>query len=441
MHHISPSSPPLPGRSHPQQNRCRAWLAWALAQLQVEIAEPQLVRLTQLIWSTVTGQGRLFHNVEHILRLAEGEDPLSTLAALFHDSIYIQVDWGLVAEVQPLLTPYLIWQQGTLCLRSAAELMQMPDSCCPTLLFGLDHPQPMPAEQFNEFLSALLAVRCLRGYLSAAQLAEIVVAIEASIPFRSSLQQVPSEHLYERLSQANRQLQLQMSAEQLENAIHRAVAFANQDVESFSGADPVIFLDQTWRLLPEMNPALRQAEQYSIRDYRTALQAMETFLQQLKPEQIFQQFRQVPNPLTCQAWRDRAAHNLDTALLYLESKLVALAVLEALASWKEQQRPIAHWLGSVEQSASWEERFTLPELSQEGRTPVEQQVLQIAEYGRTRPCQFDLMKSPFAAYLIHSLGFDKIVELRDDAEAFFNGELSNQELLVKIPCLGPAFEL
>jgi len=438
---VTMTTAPRPTTQAKPDSRCQDWLDWALGQLGVSLSEDQLAELTQLIGSTVTGQGRLFHNTEHILRLAEGEDPISTLAALFHDSVYIQVDWGLTPNVQPLLTPYLTWQGGALCLRSAAELMHLPDSACPAMLFGLEHGQPLPAEKFNEFLSALLAVCCLKPHLSARQLAEVVVAIEASIPFRAKAQHVPSEQLFERLNRANQRFGLDLSSAQLEQAIHRAVAFANRDVGSFSGADPVIFLDQTWRLLPELSPALRDASQYSIQDYRKALRAMEAFLRQLRPEQIFQQFRQVPNSLTCRVWRDRAAHNLETALLYLGSKLVAIAVLEAIASWKEQQRPIAHWLGPVDQAANWEERFTLPEFSQMGRTPVEQQVLQIAEYGRTRPCQFDLMKSPFAAYLIRSLGFDKMVELRADADAFFEGELSNQQLLAKIPCLSPAFQL
>lgn len=270
---------PTPGQeaNSANQARCRDWLAWALETLEAPASALLLDSLSELIWSTVTGRGRLFHNAEHILHLAEGDDPLCTLAALFHDSIYVQVDWGLAPEVQAHLTPFLVWHGGALCLRPAAELRRIADSACASLLFGLDHGEPQPAERFNEFLSALLAVQCLKPLLPQATLAELVVAIEASIPFRSTAQYVPSEQLYKRLSLANQRFELGLSPGEVEQAIHRAVAFANRDVGSFSIADPVIFLDQTWRLLPELTPALRNPGQYSIQDYRTACAGWKAF--------------------------------------------------------------------------------------------------------------------------------------------------------------------
>jgi len=99
---VTMTTAPRPTTQAKPDSRCQDWLDWALGQLGVSLSEDQLAELTQLIGSTVTGQGRLFHNTEHILRLAEGEDPISTLAALFHDSVYIQVDWGLTPNVQPL---------------------------------------------------------------------------------------------------------------------------------------------------------------------------------------------------------------------------------------------------------------------------------------------------------------------------------------------------
>jgi hypothetical protein len=422
------------------QQSCQNWLTWALDSLNAPIAPQTVEQLTALIWSTVTGQSRIFHNFEHILKLAEGDDPIGTLAALFHDSVYVQVDWGLVPEVGAYLTPFLVWQNGTLCLRSAPDLLHNSGSACVALLFGLDHDEPLPAERFNEFLSALLAVRCLKDLLSERQLAEVAVAIEATIPFRSVAQFVPAEQLFDRLTLTNQRMNLGMTPQEIERAIHRSVEFANRDVDNFCLADPVIFLDQTWQLLPEFNPALRDPSQYSIRDYRAALRAMEAFLIRLDANQIFQQFRQVPNPLTCKAWKERAQHNLAIARLYLSSKLVAIAILEALASRREQKRPLSDWLGSLERPSNWEERFSAPE-GLVSNSAVETQVLQIAEYGRTRPCSFDLVKSPFAAFLIRSMGFDKIIEVRPKAEAFFNQELTGEEFLELVPYFDHTLQL
>ena len=420
------------------QQRCRDWLTWALGALKAKASPATIDHLNALIGATITGQGRLFHNGEHILRLAEGDDPISTLAALFHDAVYVQVDWGLATGVQTYLTPFLCWTNGTLCLRPAPELLHHPESACTTLLFGLEHPAPVPAEKFNEFLSALLATQCLKGLLSPRLLAELVVAIEASIPFRATAAFVPSEQLFERLSQANERFGFAMTSDDIELAIHRAVAFANRDVGDFSIADPVIFLDQTWRLLPEFTPALRHPELYSIQDYRSALRSMEGFLNQLDAGQIFQQFRQLPNPLTCQAWWERASHNLAIARLYLTSKVVAVAILEAVASRREQQLPLTDWFGPLDCPERWEERFAAAERQAAAISGVERQVLQIAECGRTRPCHFDLVKSPFAAFLMRSLGFEQLLALRPQAEAFFNQRLSSQQFLASVPYLEQA---
>lgn len=155
----------------------------------------------------------------------------------------------------------------------------------------------------------------------------------------------------------------------------------------------------------------------------------------LEPDRIFQQFRQSPNGLTCKAWRERAAHNLAIARLYLSSKLVAIAILEALASGSEQRLPLTAWFGPLEQPTSWEERFAANQTCQVSQSLVEQQVTQIAEHGRTRPCHFDLVKSPFAAFLMRFLGFEQIKQLRLQAEALFSQQISSEQFLEQVPHL------
>ena len=422
------------------QTSCKTWLTWALRSLGGKPNETDLDRIAALIWATVATQNRSFHNFEHILRLAESEDPITTLAALFHDAIYVQVDCGLVPEVADYLMPFLVWNKGALYVRPASDLRLDPESAQAVAVFGLNHTEPVLAEHLNEFLSSILVVRALKPWLSEQQLVQVIVAIEATIPFRSTAEFVPAEQLFNRLVQVNQEFSLGLTLEECERAIHRSVEFANRDVENFSFADPVIFLDNTWQLLPELNPALRDPRRYSIRDYRKALRAMETFFVRLDSDQIFQQFRQVPNSLIYQAWRDRSQHNLATARLYISTKLVAIAVLEALTSRTDQSRPLTNWLGPIESSSRWDARVATQE-GQVSRSLVEQQVLQIVAYGRMRPCQFDLVKSPFTAFLLRSLGFEKMIELRPIAERFFNAELSSDDFLDLLPYFDHAFQI
>jgi len=65
-----------------------------------------------------------------------------------------------------------------------------------------------------------------------------------------------------------------MRAAEIEDTIVGAVVFANRDVDSFAEKDASVFLDGTWKLLPETNVALRSGRIYSIKDYRLALQKM-----------------------------------------------------------------------------------------------------------------------------------------------------------------------
>jgi len=48
---------------------------------------------------------------------------------------------------------------------------------------------------------------------------------------------------------------------------------ANRDVGNFASQDPTVFLDNTWKLLPETNNALRGQRLYTVTDYRLAIGA------------------------------------------------------------------------------------------------------------------------------------------------------------------------
>lgn len=416
-----------------EKSRCRAQLAWALQQLNGEASLGEVERCFRLIWSTVSSHSRLFHNAHHVLQLSDGVDAIQALAALFHDAVYVQVDGGLVAPVQAVLKPYLIHHRGKLCIQGKGELRRWRGSALVADLFDFQESQPQPASDHNELLSALLAVDCLVPLLDWGELAQIAVAIEASIPFRVGTAQSgrssPAEQLFERLHQANSSFELALDESEMTLAIHRAVAFANRDVDSFATADPAIFLDLTWRLLPEFNPALRDPMHYSLRDYRMALQRMENFMGGLEAESIFQQFRQYPDEATCQSRVRCARQNLAVAQLYLQTKLVAIALLEALGPFYNCTGAMAEWMGKGPNELPWEDSFSRWNLSHPLTTVAQCQVLEVAEQGRKGFCHFDLNRSPLTAFLIRAIGFDRIHQLRKQANALFEECISPEEFL------------
>ena len=419
-----------------EKARCRAQFNWALQQLDARSSFSQVDSCFRLIWSTVSSHSRLFHNAQHVLHLSEGGDAIHVLAALFHDAVYVQVDGGLAVPVQDLLRPYLVYHHGQLCIQGLGDLQRWRGGAMVAYLFGFQALTPQPATEHNELLSALLAVCCLEPLLDWGELAQIAVAIEASIPFRvrpvrpdSPADCNPAEQLFERLQQANSLFDLALAEAQLELAIHRAVAFANRDVDSFATADPSIFLDRTWQLLPEFNPALRDPMYYSVRDYRMALQRMEMFLGELEAESIFQQFRNYPDDETCKSRERCARHNLAVAQLYLQTKLVAIALLEALGPFYQGEGAMAQWMSPRLNEQPWEDSFSRWNLSHPLNTVAQCQVLEIAEQGRQGLCDFDLNRSPLAAFLIRAIGFERIQQLRTQADALFEESIGPEEFL------------
>jgi len=72
------------------------------------------------------------------------------------------------------------------------------------------------------------------------ELLKITTCIEATIPFRSQAE--------------------------IEDIVRLAVVLANKDIENFSVLDAGLFLDNTWKLLPETNMSLRFKAAYSIKE-------------------------------------------------------------------------------------------------------------------------------------------------------------------------------
>lgn len=458
-------------------------LSWACQCLDLAIAPAQLERWSELLVASLSGPGRYFHGPEHSLNLAYRvtqapeyrQDGIAILAALFHDTVYVGVDGGLQPQVAAMLQTLIDWQGDTFCLRSppgkgmgkgigkathasstregmAGEIagntvalgLRVADSGTSwiaelvTFLFGLSDPcasSPslnatiaLEATTHNEYLSALWATQLLAPALTPGQVAEVAVAIEATIPFREQAG-CESDRRYQRLIQANARFQLGLSDAEMQRAIHRSVHLANCDLENFAAEDPVFFLDQTWLLLPEFNPALREPYRYRPADYRQALQKMETFMARLDTRQIFQQFHGTPTPALHQAWSQRAQYNLNVARLYLTTKVVAIGLIEALS---HGQRPLSQYLGQPthpHSSSIWEQYFPVLRLRRPLRSTLEFEVLQVAEEGRLTPCAFDSLRSPLAAFLIRSIGFKRIHQLRGRMQLFFDHKVNAETLL------------
>lgn len=247
----------------------------AFQALHVAIDPHDVSRMASVVHTCMSQDGRVYHRTEHVFDLfrTAGEDPIATLAGLFHDVVYTQVDDGFSACIASLLMPlihhnlttneYMTASKGefaTLLPSSTSQTSSISASSASRLLvdmvlhvpvFGFTYGQTIPpGAGLNEYLSALVAVLLLATYCSRVQLLQVAMCIEATIPFCGV--DAHGTHwttqLRDRCWHYIREHSIDMSTDQLHDAVHRAVFIANNDVGNFGSEHTRVFLKNTWKL-------------------------------------------------------------------------------------------------------------------------------------------------------------------------------------------------
>lgn len=420
--------------THHQQ--CLEKLIWATEQLQVKVERTQLSKIARLIVQTMTGPWRYFHSTKHIFEVGGYRDGIEVLAALFHDLVYVQVDGSVNFNLTYYLAPFIEEDRGDLFVREQNECGHDSTFEMVVAVFGF-----VPGEKLshlagqNEFLSAVVAGKVLEQFLSHSLIFQIVACIEATIPFRSksALGLSPSEILHERLLSMNNQFNLQLTEEEIIQTVKRSVRLANRDVGSFAHPSAAVFLSNTWSLLPETNHDLKKSGSYTVRDYRKALQKMLQFMNFLKPELVFRQFQGEPDEQTYRDMVEKARKNLKVGRLYLESKLVAIAIIEALSLRLGQEVSLASMIGELPDHGIYVGSLgnPYPDISQpfQPENHIESEVLEVLEQGRSDSATYDLRTSPLTTFMVKYAGFDEMRQMWKRSHEFFQGTISSENFL------------
>ena len=388
--------------------------------------------MARLIVDGTTGPWRYFHNPEHLFMVAGEDDPVEMLAGLYHDLLYVQVDRAIFLNLACLISSVVFQDQDKLVLRAETHLADDPEIALTKAIFDVKPGQILdPKAGQNEFLSALVAARVLAPYLDPATLAQVLACIELTIPFREPNDQglCSSEVLYQRLDQADQRFHLGLGAQGCEATIHRAVRLTIRDLSGFQ-LSPEQFMNNTWCLLPEANNTLISEESYSIRTYRQSLTGTHGFFGYLDSDNIFPRFRDTPDEQTYQGLRGAAQHNLEVGHLYLTAKLAALGVLEAITERVGPETPISLLLDGLKVRLM--PPLEVPEPAS-FPTQLDEEVFGLLAYGRTQEQDFDLANSPVAALFFSTLGATGIRSLYTQAKAYFDGDLSGDEIIAYAP--------
>jgi len=386
----------------------------------------ELERPVFVVHEALAGQAREFHTHEHVLTVTRGAGPIETLAGIFHDVVYVQVDRGFPVAIGDLLRPYLTPVDGT-GYRVSLAILEDPMTAMVARIFDRSPGDELsPFAGLNELASALVATKCLSPFLSKSQLARVVAGVEATIPFRDN---ATLESLAGRLRDLGFP---DLDAVACEDAVRVATRLGNRDVENFAEEDPARFLDNTWRLLPETNPALASPGVYRTGEYRIAIQKMEGFLSKLDASRVFHEYRGEPSPEEHARRIHQAKRNIELAVRYLRAKLYTIALVEAIAHVSGGDAPVGFFLGAIPvpgnpvRSLNAEHYLPIVETSSEDMDPV---LLRLLEEGRPTPPEFDLPASPYTAYLYRSLGEKALMERMEASRPWMRGRISAREFL------------
>lgn len=416
--------------------KCLHKLIWATQKLDVKVSETQLAHIARIIVQTMMGPWRYFHSVEHILEVGGSTDAIEVLAALFHDIIYVQVDGCIPFNLTPYLAPFIEEERGKFFVRKENTGEQDTLFEIVATLFKVTPGEELfPFTGQNEFLSAIVAAKLLEPVLMPKLIVQVIACIEATIPFRtqSDFGLSPSEELYQCLKSTNQRFNLNLTDTEIIESVKRSVRLANRDVGGFAHPSSAIFLSNTWNLLPETNHNLNKSGSYTVRDYRVAIQKMAVFMKFLNVELIFRQFRGEPNDLIYLHLVEQARRNLEVARLYLDSKLVANAILEALSLRLGSDVPLSIMMGDFADEHSSIGRLgdSFPTLINPYRpkTVLECEVWQLLAGGRAQDISFDFKTSPLTSFVVQYIGFEGICQMWQRTQEFFQGTITSEEFL------------
>ncbi len=386
-----------------------------MAELGKHPSDADLEQWAVLIHASMSGRGRSYHTVEHVFDVNGDADAIGSLAILFHDTVYCEVDGGLPRGLESHLGDALCVDGGHVELGSF-DPQQDPLRALVAQIFGFTPGQAVTFQTgLNELASALLAVRALRSHLSVSELAQVVACIEATIPFRPP---GIEETLAARLFEADAAHSLGLATPGVHTSVRRAVRVANRDVGNFAYEDAGAFLSHTWEILPEINPTLR-APAYTLGEYRVAMTKMEGFLASLEPERVIREFRGAPEPAELAELRRRVAINLARGVRYLKQKLLSARILETLAQLTGGDAPVSLFMGDLpNEKPSLRLEHLLPPSCTPSVPDVDAEVLRLLIDGRKKESGFDLRHSPLAAYVYAELGDERSDRARAAADGW-----------------------
>ncbi|WP_373481409.1 hypothetical protein [Geminocystis sp.] len=413
--------------------QCRQILTTAINELGFLVTDKKICEISELILESMTGKWRYFHSFEHILMVSKTGDSLITLAALFHDLVYLQIDNKISFHLTPYLNPFIIEKEGVLFIKSNLDYQ---DNCAEIVLriFDLHLGNKLSSLNQNEFLSALIAAKILESFLPLSIITRIVTMIELTIPFRKIItgeKSIPHQ-LQQRLTEVNQKFNLGLNNAEIILTISQAVKFANIDVGGFASANVYDFINNTWLLLAETNHDLIDTHKYTIKDYRFSLAKTTLFLNSLSPQLIFHQYNNQPNIVEFQELVNITRYNLTISKYYLATNLVSISLLEALC-YRFQCDISLSFLFDFSHKYLSIMNFLPSSKPYHPQNEIEKQVLILLDSEFDCSLYDSFKNTLFSSFIVRYLSFTEILNYQTKCYLFFDNQLDSEEFLRFFP--------
>lgn len=443
----------------------------SLSKLSAHATCSNLETWACIIYESMSAPSRTFHSVQHVFDISKGAGPISKLAAFFHDVVYYGIDGGLNDRQEDLIGDVIcsskiivkkkimsiVKDKATeketeieteIEIETEEEIVKITDKVLDRNtnmvldVFGFRPGQILdPFKGMNEFLSAVMAVRCYQSSMEILHLMQITACIEATIPFRkiNDKGQSPCDVLYERLKVVNETYDLQLDEHGLVETVQRSADLGNRDLANFSTPERAVFLSNTWNLLPESNINLRNTKVFRVSDYALALKKMTGFFQFLDAETIYLSFRDEVDDEIKRKKTIVAALNVKVATKYMLCKRLSIGVVAAISELSGGDAPLALFLGDLPEphfvSTSIEDLIDVQEPSDD--VSIDWSVFELLMYGRESESKFDIKNSPLAAYLYSLIGDEGIARCLKYAVHPMD-EANAKKLLLALPEIASA---
>ena len=420
-----------------------ALFEFALTGLGKKVPHFYIETLSILVHEVMSARFRKYHVSAHVIEVALDLDALGILAALFHDIVYLQVDRRIHPSVAQCVSLFEVRNGYQITLPHYEE--GAIDNTL-ELAYHIFNVKPgdvlTPVNGVNEFLSAVVATKLLSPFLDQWEILQVVACIEATIAFRGLDQnkKTVSEQLYQRLTTLEQKLKLEgrntKLSQTLEEVVYRTVQVANRDVANFGDKNIGNFLDSTWKLILEGNPIFKNPL-FTVVQYRTALEKVESFYRSLNPNVIFRHYKGMPSKSAWEELATQTRKNLINGIEYIQVKSLGLGILEAIANLSGGIGPMILFMGSVpaddRQRPYRTEQFLDPSVPTLGRKNINPIVLRLLTEGRPGPIDFDIKNSPLAAYIYERMETPALTNAIQLSKKFFKGDISSLSFLQSLP--------